>query len=436
MASCKAVLTDFASFDFEVAPAKKVHIPLEHVPKKSKKNQKGGSIDCAQYAECVSYLKTLDKIDFGIPGFDNLFIDANWTEKEAIFKWKTERSSEADLRVHFYVVPHPNMVNNPSKLRSKKYDMWLKLHKCLITQCRDTIGELYAQSAISKSDFLLIATGTNGDAEHILGFLIMTLVNHSYAYEKCKLVEDKLPQFEHLQKMRAPNGTEAEDDYDFNRYPTLFIDLICSYTGAGGKLMALVENNDFREELNRNFIKFYDEEFNTLIYETITLEAVPDKYTYYTLKHKYLRSIDGVLIYPSFRYFTPMGSQYVYMFDKFCDSLNNLEAFTELFKEDYMMLSKYIPYNKRDQKNYARFVKRELIYTPTIEEGEEQETNDNRQPQGNAMKRNAMNTEISLTKDKKRSYRVRVEQNTCFKYITKNNTKVYLKTLKGQYRYV
>lgn len=340
-----------------------------------------------------------------------------------VFEWNPVNIDATDIifNINYYCIPIHDIPKNI-------FDI---LQNCLLDNCQNQIGITYIKSALLDSKYILLAIAENLqnlEDKIILGFTYFKFISTDYIKdidideeikneyknlsEKDNIIYDI---FNHsiLKKNYYFRELNISDDEYINN--KLYIPLICSNFGAGGEMLYLLQSDVF--------YKFIKQDFN-IIY----LDSVEAQYSYYTIKHDFLRTIDMINIYPQYK---NIYSKNIYrVFNKFTDNVNkdkiskslllsilnkniNKSAFSYENYIGHYSLAKYIPRNQYQKDIYNNFLN-SLQDIDTLLSG------------GTS----------SFIKYNNNIFSVKFDKTTQKKYIKFSNQKLYLTTIRYKYRYI
>ena len=365
------------------------------------------------------FIGTLDAFKVHVPGLTDTY-EFDFSNSKWIPRKPNSNNSNNNATISYYLIPNPKTSTYSNNITEVQ---WIQFYSCLVNNCQMNVSSGYVFARLLESHFLVIAVAQSHDLSTdsiILGFQLLNLKSQKYIYNKIRR-KNPLTNINNLSIRYQPISNNVVK-------PILFMDLLCSSNGAGGKLMSLIEHPIFRNRIDTYRTSMPSIKFNTFMYDLIVLEAVPNIYKYYALKNKYLRSRDGLQIYPAFRL---KNKDLVYQFDSYCGSLEDIEPIKDIFVEDTLVMSKYVPYDTDEMLKYQEFTKSNLL-SPVSQTAQPTQTAQKQQVRQTAQTGGRHATYLVYNK---RKYKVHVEKQSGQTYITSKDAKIYLRQIRGKYRY-
>jgi predicted metalloprotease len=363
------------------------------------------------------------------------------------------------------------------------------------SQCRPStpgvpgVGKNYINKTLGYCHFLLLCIAKRSDQYVLLGYLILNIktvtaiksilddyakalqgdnneykdVLLSFSNESlCKKQYNQPPtqnvsglifqkSFEYFQQQ------QKENDYCSNQ-PVAFVSIVCSRSGAGSKLLDIVDTQRFKAHLNNIKTKIAEKPdeyapslsslkyFGSMYYRQISLESIDIDYIfrYYTTKKGFLSTIDCVNYLPLFQYTD--NNQMFYRFSFF-----NQQERKVMVRYEYLLrsgsgiiLSKFSPVTNDDLIQYNKFklcglrdinaITKEIVPTATCP------TMNNSTPLSNVVSNvpetnGGSSRKKIILKSTNRAYIVHEDKKTTKKYIVVNKERQWLSSMPGKFRY-
>jgi hypothetical protein len=386
---------------------------------------------CMQTQWTPEYVRKLKKYAIQVPGVtDTHFVKIMNGKVEWVPISNNSNTTGERLQIAYYLVPNMTIMSQSQNANALPSKQPSEFAKCFGLCCQGMIGPGYLNKVVEQAHFLVIACAEGENRNSILGFL-GAMIKTQWEMQKYKEVESGNS---HVVVYDKP-AKDSEDD------PIFYVDLICSDGGAGGRLLKLIEHKSFREQLDGKYGQYFEREFSTLFYEQISLEAVPDQYSYYTLKHFYMRTIDCRRFYPILDIYLDKLKQtligYTMQTKPELSKLLMLYEPDHVFEEDYFVLSKYIPLDEQEQVDFMSFVNDKLIWKLVPKPAENTKSSS---AQTTAQSIPAQTSEQKGGEPKKHvlfnSKKYVLRKGPDGPFIRRGNTRVLLSSIRGKYRYV
>jgi hypothetical protein len=363
-----------AAFDFECSPDNIVNVYNVSMNAGAKEDTEDA------FKKASKALKSIKKKV--VDGLPVLYVTMTFEDGNMRYAYSNAKIEDNDVEVKFYVFSNPITNGRPEDVNA-----WNELYSCLLPQCQKKIGLFYGISSLKECDFLLVALAENNGYEYdsILGFTVLKMKSQS------EINLDHAPlSFEDTKRVFNPvSNSNSEPN-------VLCISLICSYCGMGGRMLSLLQTRAFKQCVRTR-------------YKVMYLESVPEQYSYYILKHGFVRSINAVDIYPCYL----QGRMSYYAFDPMsCPDVRRMQPNRNIFKDDDLILTKFVSDDAKEQGAYNTFL------------------NGLQQPVNVGGKAGKATVRLCA------SHRIyKVYESAGKRYIVIQKQKVYLKDIRGKYRY-